>query len=231
MRQRNVNVLLALLASVALSTCSAASSSTNGTSSASPSAAATSSSSASPSTTSVSSDQCNGNPCIGDWEKEAAEGGTVVQCADGTWSHAGGLSGACSDHGGEESSANSSGGVSVAPAATTATTTTTPTTGDPAQVVTQYWSYMSDDDTADAWNLFSPAEQERLQGYAGWSSSNNITNVSDSFSDGAQSGTTATVDVNTLVVTAGGTTTSWSGSYAMVYENGQWMIDRANLTS
>src|SRR5690242_8270255 len=46
---------------------------------------------------------CDGNPCIGDWQREAAEGGTVVQCSDGTWSHAGGLSGACSDHGGESS--------------------------------------------------------------------------------------------------------------------------------
>ncbi len=63
---------------------------------------------------------CNGNPCIGDWEKEAAEGGTVVQCVDGTWSHAGGLSGACSDHGGETSGAPTS----DATAATTGQATT-----------------------------------------------------------------------------------------------------------
>ncbi|MBV9425803.1 MAG: hypothetical protein JOZ98_23050 [Solirubrobacterales bacterium] len=55
-----------------------------------------------PQTTSASGGgPCDGQPCIGDWQKEAAEGGTVVQCSDGTWSHAGGLSGACSDHGGE----------------------------------------------------------------------------------------------------------------------------------
>ena len=47
---------------------------------------------------------CDGHLCIGDWSKEAAEGGTVVQCVDGTWSHAGGISGACSDHGGVGSS-------------------------------------------------------------------------------------------------------------------------------
>ena len=28
--------------------------------------------------------------------------GSIVQCADGEWSHSGGLSGACSDHGGEQ---------------------------------------------------------------------------------------------------------------------------------
>ncbi|MGO9794099.1 MAG: hypothetical protein ACLP8S_32670 [Solirubrobacteraceae bacterium] len=90
---------------------------------------------------------------------------------------------------------------------------------------------MSNGDTADAWALFSPAEQSTLQGYSAWSSgNNNITNVSDSFSDGTSSGTTATVDINTLVITASGSTTSWSGSYAMVYEDGQWLIDSANLT-
>jgi hypothetical protein len=62
--------------------------------------------SATDTTTDTSTDSggpCNGNPCIGDWQKEQAEGGTVVQCNDGTWSHAGGLRGACSDHGGESS--------------------------------------------------------------------------------------------------------------------------------
>jgi hypothetical protein len=58
------------------------------------------------STTSSGSGPCDGNPCIGDWQKEEAEGGTVVQCNDGAWSHAGGLSGACSDHGGESTSSS-----------------------------------------------------------------------------------------------------------------------------
>lgn len=48
-----------------------------------------------------SNSACNGHPCIGDWQREKAEGGTVVQCQDGTWSHAGGIQGACSHHGGE----------------------------------------------------------------------------------------------------------------------------------
>ena len=41
---------------------------------------------------------CNGHTCIGDFE---GEDGYVVRCADGTYSHAGGVSGACSHHGGE----------------------------------------------------------------------------------------------------------------------------------
>jgi hypothetical protein len=41
---------------------------------------------------------CSTHTCIPSF----ADGhGTVVQCSDGEWSHSGGLSGACSDHGGE----------------------------------------------------------------------------------------------------------------------------------
>lgn len=61
---------------------------------------------------SASAGPCDGNPCIGNWQKEAAEGGAVVQCSDGTWSHAGGLSGACSGHGGESNNQASSAGQS-----------------------------------------------------------------------------------------------------------------------
>jgi hypothetical protein len=41
---------------------------------------------------------CSTHECIGEYEKEP---GTVVECADGTYSHAGGIQGACSHHGGE----------------------------------------------------------------------------------------------------------------------------------
>jgi hypothetical protein len=41
---------------------------------------------------------CEEHECIGSFTSEE---GTVVECSDGTYSHAGGLSGACSDHGGE----------------------------------------------------------------------------------------------------------------------------------
>ena len=47
---------------------------------------------------------CNGHPCIGTCEAEMAKGGTVVQYDDGAWSHAGGIRGACSGHGGEKGS-------------------------------------------------------------------------------------------------------------------------------
>jgi hypothetical protein len=44
--------------------------------------------------------ECNGHACIGNWKRDMALGGSVVQCADGSWSHGGGLGGACSGRGG-----------------------------------------------------------------------------------------------------------------------------------
>jgi hypothetical protein len=44
------------------------------------------------------SEFCEEHECIGSFETEE---GSIVECADGTYSHAGGISGACSDHGGE----------------------------------------------------------------------------------------------------------------------------------
>jgi hypothetical protein len=41
---------------------------------------------------------CSTHTCIPNFPNG---NGSVVQCADGEWSHSGGLSGACSDHGGE----------------------------------------------------------------------------------------------------------------------------------
>jgi len=41
---------------------------------------------------------CSAHQCIGNFE---SEGGTIVRCSDGTYSHAGGISGSCSHHGGE----------------------------------------------------------------------------------------------------------------------------------
>jgi hypothetical protein len=44
--------------------------------------------------------ECDGHACIGDWKRDMALGGTVVHCADGVWSHGGGLGHACAGHGG-----------------------------------------------------------------------------------------------------------------------------------
>ena len=53
-----------------------------------------------PGSTSHAGDEkfCEEHECEGAFDTEP---GAVVECSDGTWSHAGGISGACSHHGGE----------------------------------------------------------------------------------------------------------------------------------
>ena len=68
---------------------------------ATPSPPSTSSSVEGPGSTSHATDQqfCSTHSCIANFPNG---NGTIVQCNDGAWSHSGGLSGACSDHGGEK---------------------------------------------------------------------------------------------------------------------------------
>ena len=49
---------------------------------------------------------CASHRCVGDFSHQH---GSVVECVDGTWSHLGGLPGACSDHGGERGGGGESG--------------------------------------------------------------------------------------------------------------------------
>ena len=65
---------------------------------------------------------CSTHTCIANFPNG---NGTVVQCVDGEWSHSGGLSGACSDHGGETGAGPPSTGP---PTPTTTGTTPTPAT-------------------------------------------------------------------------------------------------------
>lgn len=43
-------------------------------------------------------EECDGHPCVGNWKRDMALGGTVVHCPDGSWSHAGGLGDPCAGH-------------------------------------------------------------------------------------------------------------------------------------
>jgi hypothetical protein len=51
------------------------------------------------STSSSAASFCSTHDCIPNFPNGI---GFIVQCADGTWSHSGGIQGACSDHGGEQ---------------------------------------------------------------------------------------------------------------------------------
>jgi hypothetical protein len=51
--------------------------------------------------------ECDRHACVGDWKRDMALGGTVVRCADGAWSHAGGLGDACQGYGGRKRTGSS----------------------------------------------------------------------------------------------------------------------------
>ena len=55
---------------------------------------------------------CDTHPCIANFDNG---NGYIVQCADGMWSHSGGLPGACSYHGGETGNTYDGAGQTVTP--------------------------------------------------------------------------------------------------------------------
>jgi hypothetical protein len=90
---------------------------------------------------------CASHPCIANFSNGT---GTVVQCTDGKWSHSGGLSGACSDHGGESASTASvpsedpreSPGLSSSP---------------PLEALNHYWADIRDHGFSEAYTHLAPA--------------------------------------------------------------------------
>lgn len=94
---------LILRAGIVPSQCSSGQSSSSATSSTSSASAGTTSSeqveAAGSSSHATDVEFCNTHGCIPNFPNG---NGYIVQCADGEWSHSGGLSGACSYHGGEQ---------------------------------------------------------------------------------------------------------------------------------
>lgn len=94
---------LIVRASIAPSQCSSGQPSSPATSSTSSASSSTTSSEQveNPGSSSHATDVefCSAHKCIPNFPNG---NGYIVQCADGEWSHSGGLSGACSDHGGEQ---------------------------------------------------------------------------------------------------------------------------------
>ena len=113
------------------------------------------------------------------------------------------------------------------------TPATSTATGDPVQSVYTYWSYLQLGEVANAYDMFSSNEQVRvggLQRYVAGISQDPPQQVNVNLSLGSESGTSATVDVDSLQTETTSGCTNWTGSYQMVYENGAWLIDSANLS-
>jgi hypothetical protein len=104
----------------------------------------------------------------------------------------------------------------------------------PSYVVDTYWSLLQLGDYADAYPLFTPAEQQRVKGLATWLAyfrSDPVLGVRVNVATESITGQVASVRVNTLL-TRGKTTgcRSWSGSYRLLKTGDKWLIDYAALT-
>jgi hypothetical protein len=167
---------------------------------------------------------CSSHTCIANFPNGS---GTVVECNDGQWSHSGGLSGACSHHGGENASSASAGKPAESESPSSGSQSS-----EPLDTLNKYWSSVRDHGFATAYGYLSP-------GAAGKSESEFISSEEEAGIKNAQfhgtvtheSGSTASVSVQSLVTedTQFGCR-RWSGTYALVQESGAWRIQRAALT-
>lgn len=165
---------------------------------------------------------CTSHECIANFSNGHGE---VVQCRDGAWSHSGGLSGACSHHGGERPGAASGpegGGESTATSSGTS----------PLDTLNNYWSDIRDHGFSDAYNLLAA-------GAVSESESQFVVNEQKAHIENAQfrgeitsrSGSRATVTVLSLVThDQEFGCRAWSGSYTMSEEGGSWHIVHAALS-
>ena len=167
---------------------------------------------------------CSRHTCIPNFPNGS---GTVVECNDGEWSHSGGLSGACSHHGGENASSASAGrpGESESPSSGSSSSNALDT-------LNKYWSAVRDHGFATAYGYLAA-------GAAGKTESQFISGEEEAGIKNAQfhgavteeSGSKASVGVQSLVTEdAQFGCRRWAGKYMLVREDGSWRIQRAELT-
>jgi serine protease Do len=119
------------------------------------------------------------------------------------------------------------------PAASPSPAPSAPNPNGAVQVVYSYWSDLQLGRIANAYALFSSAERSRvggLQRYVTGISQDPPRQVNVILSLNGSSGYVATVGVDELQTMGASGCTSWGGSYRVVYENGSWRIDSANLS-
>jgi hypothetical protein len=167
---------------------------------------------------------CSTHTCIANFPNG---NGAVVECNDGEWSHSGGISGACSDHGGENASSASTGKSAGSEGAGSGSAS-----GEALDTLNKYWLDIRDHGFAEAYGYLAP-------GSAGKSESQFIASEEEAGIKNAQFrgtvtgtyGSTASVSVGSLITEdAQFGCRSWTGTYSLVRESGEWRIQRAALT-
>lgn len=164
---------------------------------------------------------CSTHQCIANFSNGS---GAVVECKDGEWSHSGGISGACSSHGGENASSAST---------ESGSKSETSTSGDPLETLNRYWSDIRDHAFATAYGYLASgaAAGQPESVFVSGEQRAHISNAQFHGTVTSNSGSTATVGVDSLVTEdAQFGCRSWSGTYTLSHESGEWRISRAAIT-
>lgn len=165
---------------------------------------------------------CASHPCVGNFSKGA---GAVVQCTDGEWSHSGGLSGACSNHGGENASTAS------VPSESGGESTEAPSSA-PLEALDHYWTDIRSHAFSAAYSHLAPAARTLSESqFVSNEEKANIESVRFHGEVTSNSGESASVAVLSLIThdhEYG--CRSWSGSYTMTEDAGTWQIEHAAIT-
>jgi hypothetical protein len=118
----------------------------------------------------------------------------------------------------------------VAPETAVAPATTASDTAGPLQSVEEYWNAISAGDFSAAWRQLAPGVGQSEPAFVAGERKSHVESASFTGHVASDDGSTATVDVDSLVTHQAGGCTMWSGSYAFSMLQGQWLIAKAAIT-
>lgn len=166
---------------------------------------------------------CESHHCIANFPDG---NGRVVECSDGEWSHSGGLSGACSDHGGESASSASAAGGQEQESSTNGADSVSA-----VQTLNAYWSDIRDHGFSTAFEYLAPGAAGHTEAeFIASEQEAGIKNAQFHGTTTSESGSSATVRVDSLTTEdAKYGCRRWSGTYTLGREGGAWRIQKATL--
>jgi hypothetical protein len=167
---------------------------------------------------------CSTHTCIANFENG---NGTVVECNDGEWSHSGGLSGACSHHGGENASSASAGKSSESGNGGNESGS-----GEALDTVNKYWSDVRDHSFGEAYGYLGPGAAGKSESqFISSEEQAGITNAQFHGTVTNETSSSATVNVDSLTTEdAQFGCRRWNGTCTLVRESGSWRIQKAAIT-
>jgi hypothetical protein len=118
----------------------------------------------------------------------------------------------------------------VAPETDAAPAATAASAAGPLQSVEEYWTAIDAGGYSAAWRQLATGAGQSESVFVAGERNSHVESASFTGHVSSDDGSAATVDVDSLVTHQAGGCTSWSGSYALSMQQGQWLIARAAIT-